>query len=197
MGSPSQTFFETSTFYQFSLSLTLSEVCYISSKYWLPNKSADKIFLHKTLYSPVLFKKKLRCPSQNLLETSTLYTFLLVFTVEEVCYIWNKYQPPNNLSKYQYFCKRNFLSLLHFEEKLSLSIANIFRSNHFLLLFHCSWQWMMFAIFQMNTHFLINQLEKYFYPRHVTLLLHCKKIFALSIAEVSWKIDFLPYFYLF
>ena len=32
----------------FSLFLTLSEVCNVSNKYWLPYKSANKIFLHKT-----------------------------------------------------------------------------------------------------------------------------------------------------
>ena len=56
---------------------------------------------------------------------------------------------------------------------------------------------MRFEIFQINTDFIINQLEKYFYTRHFTLLLHSNKKFALSIAEVFRKIDFLPHFHLF
>ena len=42
--SPSRTFFKTSTFYPIFTILTVSEVCNISSKCWLPNKSATKIF---------------------------------------------------------------------------------------------------------------------------------------------------------
>ena len=37
--------------------------------------------------------------------------------MDEVCYISNEYQPPNNLAKYQYFHTKNFLSLLHLEKK--------------------------------------------------------------------------------
>ena len=82
-----------------------------------------------------------------------------------------------------------------FEEKLALSITNIFRNIHFLPHFHCFS--LGFAISQINTDFLINQLSKYFYTSHLTLLLHSNKKFALSMAKVFWKIDFLPYFYLF
>ena len=53
---------------------------------------------------------------------------------------------------------------------------------------------MRFLIFQINTDFLIDQLEKYFYTRHLTLLLHSKKTFLLSIPDVFWKINFLPHF---
>ena len=57
-------------------------------------------------------------------------------TVDEVCYIWNKYQPPYDLVQPQYFYARDFiLSLLHFEKKLALSIANVFLNIHFLPLF--------------------------------------------------------------
>ena len=55
---------------------------------------------------------------------------------------------------------------------------------------------MRFLIFQINTDFLIDQLEKYFYTRHLTLLLHSNKTFLLSIPEVFRKINFLPHFYL-
>ena len=56
-------------------------------------------------------------------------TFLLVFTVDGVCYISNKKQPPNNLAKRQYFYTRDFISLLHFERKLALFIAKPFRKH--------------------------------------------------------------------
>ena len=45
-------------FTTFSLLLKVSEVCNISSKCGLSNKSAKKIFLHKTPYTPPLFQKK-------------------------------------------------------------------------------------------------------------------------------------------
>ena len=57
-------------------------------------------------------------PPQNLFEISTFYhIFIIVFTVDEVRYISNKYQPPNNLVKSQYFYTTNFIPLLHFEIK--------------------------------------------------------------------------------
>ena len=46
-------------FTTFSIFLKVSEVCNISSKWWLPNKSANKIFLHKTPYLLPLIQKKL------------------------------------------------------------------------------------------------------------------------------------------
>ena len=45
--SPSQTFLQHLLFTTFSLILTVSEVFNISNKYWLPNKSSNKLFLHK------------------------------------------------------------------------------------------------------------------------------------------------------
>ena len=51
-------------------------------------------------------------------------------------------------------------------------------------------------IFQINTDFLINQLQKYFYTKHLTLLFHSNKKVVLSIAEGFRTIDFLPHFYL-
>ena len=53
-------------------------------------------------------------------------TFLLVFTRDEVYNISSKYQPPNNLAKYQYFYTRDFIHLFHLEIKSVLSIAKAF-----------------------------------------------------------------------
>ena len=52
-------FSKDSLFTTFSLFLKVSEVCNISNKCWLPNKSANKIFLHKTPYIPPSFQKKI------------------------------------------------------------------------------------------------------------------------------------------
>ena len=57
--SPSGTFFEISTSTSFSLFLTVSEVCNIANKYWLPNKWTTNIFLHKTPYTALSFQKKM------------------------------------------------------------------------------------------------------------------------------------------
>ena len=79
---------------------------------------------------------------------------------------------------------------------LALSIANIIQNIHFSPHFHYFYQWVRFLIFQINTDFLINQLQKYFYTKHLTLLLHSNKKVVLLIAEGFRKIDFLPHFYL-
>ena len=134
----------------------MSEVCNIWSKCWLPNKSANKIYLHKTHYTPPLLQIKMFCSlSQNLWETST-FTFLVFLTVDEVCYILDKYQPPNNLAKHHYFYTRDFISLLHFKYRFAHSIADSCRNIHFLLHFYEFWQGMRCAIFQINTNLLIS-----------------------------------------
>ena len=121
--------------------------------------------------------------------------FLLVLTVDGVCYISYKCQPPNNLAEHQYFYTKDFISLLHFEKQLALSTAKVFRNIHFLPLFPYFWKWMRFVIFQVNVDFLINLLTKYFYTRHLTIRLYFKWTFALSIAESFRNIHFLPHFY--
>ena len=47
--------------------------------------------------------------------------------MDEVCYVSNKYQPPNNLAKYQYFYIRDLIPFLHFKKKLALPIANVLK----------------------------------------------------------------------
>ena len=78
-----------------------------------------KIFLHKTPYTPPLFHKKICALHRRCFYKHPLFTtFLIVFTVDEVCYISNKHQTLNNLAIYQYFYKRDFISLRHFEKKI-------------------------------------------------------------------------------
>ena len=123
----------------------MDEVCNISNKYQLPS-NIPKQYLLKRHYLPHSFGKKLalsitndfqnihffrhfhyfRSPLQNLLGKSAFYQFLLVFTEDEVCNILNKNQLSRNLVKYQYFYTRDFIFLLHYEIKLSLSIAKRF-----------------------------------------------------------------------
>ena len=74
-----------------------------------------KMFLHVTAYTPPSFQIKVRVLNRRCFQNHPLFTkFLLVFTVDQVCYISYKYQPPNNLAKRQYFYTRNFISLHHF-----------------------------------------------------------------------------------
>ena len=151
----------------------MSEVCNTSSKCWLPNNSANKVLLHtKTYTSPSFKRKNLHSPLQNLLETSTFSTCRLVFTVDEVCYILNKYQPPNNLEKYQYFYTRNL-----YPSFISKKIGAV----------HCK-HFSEHSIFQMNSDFLINH-----FMLHLIRLLHSNKKFVLSIAQVFRNIYFLPH----
>ena len=56
--------------------------------------------------------------------------------MDEVRYISNKYQPPNNLAKYQYFYTRDFIFLLHFEKKIGALHRKDFSEHHFLPDFH-------------------------------------------------------------
>ena len=78
-----------------------------------------KIFLHKTPYTPALFHKKVCALQRRCFYKRPLFTtFLIDFTVDEVCYISNKHQTLNNLAIYQYFYTRDFISLRHFEKKI-------------------------------------------------------------------------------
>ena len=67
-------FTEHPLFTTFSLFLKVSDICNISSKCWLLNKSANKIFLHKTPYNPLLIQKKL---SSKLLKLRNYLNHLL------------------------------------------------------------------------------------------------------------------------
>ena len=51
---------------------------------------------------------------------------------------------------------------------------------------------MRFGTFRINTDFLKNQLQKYFYTKHLRLLLHFNKKFLLSFDQSFRNILFLP-----
>ena len=89
-----------------------------------------KIILHETPYTPSFLKKKGVLHHRCFQKHPPYTPFILVFTVDEVCYISNKYQPLNNLAKHHYFYTRDFISLLHFKQKFTISIAEFFRNIH-------------------------------------------------------------------
>ena len=150
-----------------------------------------QLIFHKTPHTPTSFlTKKLRSPSEMLLETH-LTTFTLVFTGDEVCYISNKYQPPNNSAKYQYFYTSDFIYLLHFEKKDGVLHRKSFLKHPLFTVFSLILI-VRFAIFQINTDFLINHLQIHFYTEHLKLLFHSNKKIVLSIVQVFRNIHFLP-----
>ena len=82
--------------------------------HWLFNKSADKIFLRKTIYTFLYFKNKFALSIAESFKNIYFY-HIVVFTLDKACYISNKCQPPDNFAKYQSFYTRDFMSLLHFK----------------------------------------------------------------------------------
>ena len=84
-----------------SLFSTESEVCNIPNEYWLPNKSATKISLHKTPYTALSFQQKVCALNHERFQKNQLFTtFLPNLTEDEVCNIWNKYRYCKSLRTY-------------------------------------------------------------------------------------------------
>ena len=93
-------------------------------------------FTQNTSHSSFL-SKKIWALHRRYFQKRPLFTiFLAVFTVDGVCNITNKNQPPSYLSKYQYFYTRDLIFFLHFGKKLALSIVRVFRNIYFLPHFH-------------------------------------------------------------
>ena len=81
--------------------LTVSEVCNISNKYWLPNKSATKIFLHQAPDTVSSFQQNIYALHRRIFWKHPLFTTCqLVFTVDELWTISNKYRSHSNIPKY-------------------------------------------------------------------------------------------------
>ena len=83
----------------FSLFLTISEVCNNSNKYWLPNKLAKNMFLHKTTYIPPSFQENFALSIAEAFTNITFYHMHTNFCSEWDVNISNKYQPRSNLAK--------------------------------------------------------------------------------------------------
>ena len=90
--------------FTFSLFLTVSEMGNILNKCWHPDKSAWKYFYTRHLTLLLHFNKKNCALHRRIYQKHQRFTtFSLVFTVDDVCNISNKDQPPSNSAKYQYF----------------------------------------------------------------------------------------------
>ena len=86
---------------------------YIST--YLGNYWPQNLFYTNTLHSSFI-QKKMCALHRRCFQKYPLFTpFLLVFTVDGVSYILNKYQPLKNLAKHQYFYTGDFILLLHFK----------------------------------------------------------------------------------
>ena len=127
-----------------------------------------KYLYTRQLTSLFYFKKK----DLSIAESFRNIQFLLhlpVFTLDKVCFISNKHEPR--------------IHRKHFSKHLHFTSFSLFLTGNGV----CN--------ISNLTNFLINQLEKYCYTRHLTLLLRSNKLFVLSNAEVFRKIDFLPHLY--
>ena len=110
--------------FPFSLFLTVSEVCNISNKYWLPNKSATKMFLHETPYTVPSFQQKYLGLDRRRFQKDRLFTiFLPNLTEGEVCNISNKDQSRKSLWTYYYFYARDFITFFHFADSLKIHLS--------------------------------------------------------------------------
>ena len=130
----------------------------------------------------LLHSKKRNCTLRpRIFQKHPLFiTCLLVFTVDELCNVSNKSQPPSNLAKYQYFYKRELITLLYFENFRNTSFYHIFTTVSEV----CNIP---------NKYWLPNKWDKIFYTKHLILLLHSNKKFVLSIAQVFKNTHFLPH----
>ena len=90
-------FLKQSFFSIFSLFLKVGEVCNISNKCWFLNKSANKIFLHKTPYNTT----QSCAVDRRRFQKGRLFTTFLPNLIEnEVCNISNKYRSCKSLWTY-------------------------------------------------------------------------------------------------
>ena len=107
-------------------------MCYISNKYQpLNNLAKHHYFYTRDFISLLHFKQKFTISIAEFFRNIDRNKFLVFSTVDEVCYISNKYQPPYNLEKRQYFHTIDFISLFYSEKKLALSIPNVLRTSTF------------------------------------------------------------------
>ena len=102
--------------------------------------------------------------------------------MDEVRYISNKYQPPKNSAKYQHFQSRDFNPSLISKKKKGALHRKRF-SKHPLFTTFSLFLTERFVIFQINTDFLINQLQNIF-----TLdTWHCPFLPTRNLCSLSHK----------
>ena len=141
--SPSQKFFETSTFYHIFIILTVIEDFHISSKYRLPNKSAKKRYLHKTPNIPPSFQKTICVAHCKSFLKHPLFTrFSLFLPVSEVCNISSKYWLGYKLAWEIFLHKTPYIPFLSFLEKFCSPWQKLLETStfyHIFTSFHSGW----------------------------------------------------------
>ena len=83
------------------------------------------------------------------------------------------------------FLHKGLYIYIYIEKILVLFFANVFRKIHIIPHFHYFQQWVRFAIFQINTKFVKNQLKSIFTQDN------------LHLSLISTKKTFLPHFHYF
>ena len=132
-----QCFLKHPFFSTFSVFITVSEVCTISNKYWLPNKSATKYFFTEHITPVFHFQKKVAL--------SIAKDFINIHFLRHTYYLsqWMRYsifqKNTNLLVIYQIndiFTQDTLYPSFISKKKLTLSIANGFQNTHVLPHFH-------------------------------------------------------------
>ena len=90
--------------------------------------------LHKIPYTSPSFQKTNCTLHPRRFQKNPLFAFLLIFTVNKLCNISNKYRIPSNLPSINIFTQGTLY--IYFEKTLVLFIANVFRNIHFIPHFH-------------------------------------------------------------
>ena len=83
--------------------------------------------------SPSLQKKNCTLHRRRF-QKNPLFAFLLIFTMNKLCNISNKYRILSNLPSINIFTQGTLY--IYFEKTLVLFIANVFRNIHFIPHFH-------------------------------------------------------------
>ena len=137
-----------------------------------------KIFLHETTFTPPSFQIKVRILHRRCFQNHPLFTtFLLVFTMDELCYISHKYQSPS------IFLHKKIYIPPPFRKKIGALHRNQISKHTLFTTFSSFLKVSEFVIIQLNADCLINQPIKYFCTRHLTIVPYFKKNIALSIAD--------------
>ena len=128
------------SFLHFEKKLALLVLFQVSANFLI--NQLKNIFTQDTWHCSFTESKSVHSPSQNLLKTSILTPFLLVFTAVEVCNITNKNRSPGNLAKYQYFYKIDLISFLHFGKNWRSPSQKVFETStfyHIFTIFKSEW----------------------------------------------------------
>ena len=157
--------------------------------FWVPNKSANKIFSNKTPYTPPVFQKKICTLHRRIFWKHPLFTtFLLVLTVDEV------YQPPNNLATSIILSKRLYKPL-SFRTKVGARHRKHFSKHPLFTTFSLVLKISEVCNISDKCWLLSKSANKMLLQKAPYTPPLFQKNFVLSIAESFRDIHFLPQFY--